>query len=162
MATLHEVLEKVAKIEVAVENALENEGADAVRQAVIDAAKKYVYDAYPDPMFHSRRYGNGGILDPHSVVIEVHGTELIAKDDPDWQQLWGGSGTGTGSWRPAKRLSEAIASGDRRYNMHNAGPRPFHEHAKEEVIASGALEEALRRGLARQGFDASDATFRFT
>lgn len=160
MASLDGVIEKYTNIEKAIENAMRNEVADVVRETIAQTARKYVYGKYSAPVFRSRRgdpqgdlYGRttGGITDPNSVVIEVNGTELVAKDNPDWQQLWGGGGTGVGSWRPEKRLAEAIAEGDSRYNMQEAGPRPFHDKAKEELISSGSVEAALRRGLRRQG-----------
>ncbi len=152
MAELNDLINKITRIDALVENALRNEVAEAVKDAIVESARQNVYEAYT-PVFESRRNGNGGILDRKSIDVEVRGNELIAKDNPDWQQLWGGHGTGIGSWRPSTRLSEAIANGERRFNMHRAGPRPFHEKAKEELISSGAAEEALKRGLARQGLN---------
>ena len=168
MASLNDTIQKFGGLERAIENALKNEVAETVRGIVADVARQEVYDRY-DPVFLSRRdpvYGGGntsasraggGITDPKSVEIDVHGTELVARDNPDWQQLWGDR-----SWRPAKRLAEAIATGDPRYNMEKAGPRPFHDTAKEIAIDSGAVEEALRRGLERQGIDTTGMQFKIT
>lgn len=168
MASLNEAMQKYGGLERAIENALKNEVAEVVRGIVADTARHEVYDSYT-PMFLSRRdpvYGGGdtiasrmghGITDPESVEIDVHGNELVARDNPDWQQLWGDR-----SWRPAKRLAEAIATGDPRYNMGKAGPRPFHDTAKQIAIDSGVVEEALRRGLERQGIDTTGMKFKIT
>lgn len=154
MAELNNIIQKVSVLEAEIEDALRVEVADAVREAIVKSAKENVYDAY-SPQFLSRRNGVGGILDKNSITIKVNGTELTATDDPTWQHLWGGN-------YPDERLAEAIAGGERRFNMHNAGPRPFHEKAKEELLSSGAIEDALRRGLARQGIDTSGVTFIIT
>lgn len=168
MASLNDAIIKYGALDRAIENALKNEVAEVVRGAVADAALQAVYNTYT-PMFLSRRdptYGGGdtmasraghGITDPESVEIEVHGNELVAKDNPDWQQLWGDR-----SWRPAKRLAEAIATGDPRYHMDKAGPRPFHDTAKQIAIDSGEVERALRKGLERQGIDTTGMSFKIT
>ncbi len=162
MAELDYLIGKLQNLDAMIEDALKNEVADAVKEAIVESARQNVYDVY-SPKFRSRRgdatgdyYGRttGGITDKESIIIEVHGTELIASDNAAWQQLWGGT-------IPSGRLAEAIASGDKRYNMQNAGPRPFHEKAKQELISSGIAENALRRGLERQGIDTTGMTFKF-
>lgn len=166
--SLMDAINKYSGIEEKIDNALRNEVAEVVRGAVADAALQAVYNTYT-PMFLSRRdptHGGGatsasrtghGITDPESVEIEVRNNELIARDNPDWQQLWGDR-----SWRPAKRLAEAIATGDPRYHMEKAGPRPFHDTAKQIAIDSGEVERALRKGLERQGIDTSGMKFKIT
>lgn len=139
-----------------IENALKMEVGEAVKVAVSEAAKEYVYDAY-EPKFRHRRGElgqSGGITDPNSVTIVVQGNELIAIDDAEWQQLWRGE-------IPTELLADMIAEGNPRFNMQNAGPRPFHEKAKQKLIESGELDRALRQGLRRQGIDASGMTFEF-
>ena len=168
MPQIDDVVKKYSALDLAITNALENEVAEVVRAAVSEAAIQEVYETY-FPDFLSRRdpqYGGGdtsasrrghGITDPNSVEITVNGNELIAKDNPDWQQLYGSR-----TWRPATRLAEAIATGDARYHMEKAGPRPFHDTAKHIAIESGAVERALREGLKRQGIDSSGLTFKIT
>lgn len=153
MGDLDRIISMLPKIDDAIEDALKQEVADVVKKAIVDSARKNVYDAYT-PIFYSRRNGAGGILDPNSVKIEAHGSELVAWDAAEWQQLWGGR-------IPEISLAEALASGSERFNFQRAGPRPFHEQAKEYLIQSGELERALRQGLARQGYDTSNATFTF-
>ena len=155
MSDIDALTSKLTNLDAAIEDALRNEVAQVVKDALVESARVNVYEAYT-PKFESRRNGHGGIRDPNSIVVEVRGTELIAidtipgvDDDMGWQQLKGGS-------VPSGRLADAIAHG-----MYGAPPRPFHEKAKEELLHSGSLEDALRRGLARQGIDASDVSFGF-
>ena len=155
MGDIAKTISKVANLDSAIENALENEVADVIKNYLVESAYQNVYETYT-PEFYSRRFGDGGILDTRSIKITVSGNELIASDDADWQNLWGDN-----SYHPAKRLAQAIADGDPRFNMDKAGPRPFHEDAKRAAIESGEIERALKAGLARQGIDASDYTFKF-
>lgn len=165
--SLNDVINKYGSLELAIQSALDVEVREVVKAAVAEAALQEVYEAYT-PQFFSRRdpvYGGGeahiqgqrghGITDPESVVIHVSGNELTAEDNADWQHLWGGQ-------KPSGRLAEAIATGDPRFNMGNAGPRPFHDKAKQIAIESGAVEKALRQGLKRQGIDTTDMTFEIT
>ncbi len=165
--SLNDVINKYGSLELAIQSALDVEVREVVKAAVAEAALQEVYDAYT-PEFFSRRdpiHGGGeahlqgqighGITDPESVTVTVRGNELVAEDDAGWQQLWGGE-------IPSGRLSEAIATGDPRFNMAKAGPRPFHDKAKQIAIESGEVEKALREGLKRQGIDATDMTFQIT
>lgn len=164
--SLNDVINKYGSLELAIQSALDVEVREVVKAAVAEAALQEVYEKY-DPMFLSRRdpiHGGGdtsasrmggGITDPESVIIHVSGNELTAEDNADWQHLWGGQ-------KPFGRLAEAIATGDPRFNMGNAGPRPFHDRAKQIAIESGAVEKALRQGLKRQGIDTTDMTFEIT
>lgn len=155
---INEAMQKISRLKSAVHDALENEVADVVKNYLVESAYENVYEAYT-PEFYSRRYGtknkpdqkNGGIMDKESVKIDVHDTTLTAKDEADWQQLWGGT-------RPSGMLADAIATGDSRFYMGNAGPRPFHEEAARMAVESGEVEDALRNGLERQGYQISDGT----
>ena len=153
MGDLDKYIQKISNLDVAIENALNDEGREVVKKVLVEAARKYVYDAYA-PKFNHRRNGSDGILDEENIHVAVHGNELIAMDMADWQHLLGGA-------KPNMRLAEGIASGSSRFYMQNAGPRPFHEKAKEMLIMRGDLEDAVRRGLARQGYDTSGIKFKF-
>lgn len=167
MGDLQKAIEKYAKLESAIENALKNEVAEVVKGALAQAAIEEVYDAY-DPEFLSRRdpihgatnkwlkTSGGGITDKNQMHVEAVGNTLTVSDDAPYQQLWGGT-------RPSSpRLAEAIATGDPRFHMEKAGPRPFHEKAKRKVIDSGAAEQALIAGLRRQGIDVTGLEFELT
>lgn len=164
---LQRAIEKYAKLDRAIENALQNEVAEVVKGALAQAAIEEVYDTYT-PKFLSRRdpvYGGGstrvsnaggGITDKTQMHVEVVGNTLTVSDDAPYQQLWGGT-------RPSSpRLAEAIATGDPRFHMEKAGPRPFHEKAKRKVIESGDAEKALIAGLKRQGIDVTGLKFELT
>ena len=152
MSELQTIIDSLKHIDALVDNALEREVADVVEDAIIESARRNVYEAYtPSPYFlDKRREGSGGILDRTSMNVEVKNNTLTVQDvarfnnSIHWQHLWGGK-------RPNENLSDAIACGERRFNMQKAGQRPFHEDAEKEVIQSGAVDDALRRGLARQG-----------
>lgn len=154
MAELDNLISRVSGLEAAIENALNTEVAEEVRRVIVETAKEKVYDVY-EPIFLHRRDGDGGILDTRSIEVEAHGTELTAWDISDWQQLWGGI-------RPDRRLADAIASGDPRFNMQRAGARPWHDAARERLLQGRDLEDALRRGLERQGYNTGDMTIEFS
>ena len=91
-------------------------------------------------------FGNaGGIADPGNMTVNYGGMTLTITDDAPWQQLWGGT-------VPGERLAEAIASGDSRYNMGKAGPRPFHQEAERQFAGSGEFDRLLAQGLRAHGF----------
>lgn len=167
MGDLQKAIEKYAKLDRAIENALKNEVAEVVKGALAQAAIEEVYDAY-EPEFLSRRdpvhgatnkwlkTSGGGITDKSQMHVEAVGNTLTVSDDAPYQQLWGGT-------RPSSpRLAEAIATGDPRFHMEKAGPRPFHEKAKRKVIDSGDAEKALIAGLKRQGIDVTGLEFELT
>lgn len=166
MGDLQRAIEKYAKLDKAIESALKNEVAEVVKGALAQAAIEEVYDAY-EPEFLSRRdpvhgatnkwlkTSGGGITDKSQMHVEAVGNTLTVSDDAPWQQLWGGA-------VPTSRLAEAIATGDPRFHMQNAGPRPFHEKAKQKVIDSGDAEKALIAGLKRQGIDVTGLEFELT
>lgn len=153
MSDITTVINKLSNLEKYIEDALKNEVAEVVRKIIAQTAEEKVYDTY-EPQFYSRRHGVGGITDPNSIYVNANGSRLVAYDASTWQHLWGGT-------YPESRLAEAIATGDPRFHMNRAGPRPYHAAAKEAILRSGKLEEALRRGLARQGIDTSGLTFTF-
>lgn len=165
MANLSELIRSCENINAAITNALEVEVAEAAKKAISESAIENVYKSY-SPKFLSRRdpqYGGGhssvaraggGVTDIQNMTVTVSGDTLTVSDDAPWQHLWGGS-------YPNVRLAEAIASGSGRFNMQKAGPRPFHELAKEKLISTGEAERALRAGLARQGIDTSGMKFDF-
>lgn len=139
------------QMQAAISSALENEVADAVKQAIVQSAQNNVYDAY-EPQFLSRKGANGGLLDENNLTVTVSGNELVVENNTPFQHLWGGN-------YPTENLSDVIESGDSRFNMGNAGARKFMEPAKQEVISSGEFESALKAGLQRQGIDTTGMTF---
>ena len=134
-----------ARLDAAIDAAMQAEIADGAKEALQRAAGTEVYDAYA-PEFYSRRGAAGGIADTANMTASYVDKTLTITDDAPWQQLWGGS-------VPTGKLAEAIAAGDSRYNMGNAGPRPFHQEAEREFSQSGEFARLLAQGLRMRGFD---------
>ena len=145
--SLNEAIGKITKLDAAISSALSLEVAEAVRGAVRDAAESEVYQAY-EPLFESRRRENGGLTDPDNTVVTVAGTTLMAENVTGLQNLWGGG--------DSSPLAPIIEDGVEAYHM--PFPRPFMAYA-QELLENGRAQEALRRGLARQGIDVDGVNF---
>ncbi len=136
----------MAKLDAAIDSAMQNEVAEGAKKALRAAAYSEVYGAY-SPEFFSRRMDAGGLSDVGQMETSYGGKTLTVQDMASWQQLYGGSAPGT-------RLAEAIASGSAAYHFHKAGPRPFHEEAEQQFAASGEFGRLLAAGLRAAGFKA--------
>ena len=134
----------MAKLDAAIDSAMQNEVAKGAKEALRDAAYSEVYGAYT-PIFFNRRMDAGGLSDVGQMEASYGGKTLTVQDMASWQQLYGGSAPGT-------RLAEAIASGSAAYHFHKAGPRPFHEEAEQQFAASGEFGRLLAAGLRAAGF----------
>lgn len=122
--------------------------ADLAKGAISDAAKTEVYDKYT-PRFYSRRGPHlGGIMDEQTMITKYDGSNrlekrLVISSEAEFQHLWGGH-------YPDENLSDVIERGDGRFYMGLAGPRPYHDTAKETLIKSGLLDNALEGGVERE------------
>ena len=134
----------MAKLDAAIDSAMQNEVAKGAKEALRDAAYSEVYGAYT-PIFFNRRMDAGGLSDVGQMETSYGGKTLTVQDMASWQQLYGGSA-------PGARLAEAIASGSAAYHFHKAGPRPFHEEAEQQFAASGEFGRLLAAGLRAAGF----------
>ena len=134
----------MAKLDAAIDSAMQNEVAKGAKEALRDAAYGEVYGAYT-PIFFNRRMDAGGLSAVGQMETSYGGKTLTVRDRASWQQLYGGSAPGT-------RLAEAIASGSAAYHFHKAGPRPFHEEAEQQFAASGEFGRLLAAGLRAAGF----------
>lgn len=134
----------MAKLDAAIDSAMQSEVAEGAKKALRDAAYSEVYGAYT-PIFFNRRMDAGGLSDVGQMETSYGGKTLTVQDMASWQQLYGGSAPGT-------RLAEAIASGSAAYHFHKAGPRPFHEEAEQQFAASGEFGRLLAAGLRAAGF----------
>ena len=139
--SLAEAAAKLARLDGAIADALGNEVADEARDCVREAAYEEVYDAYA-PEFLSRRMDSGGLSDPANTITTAAGTTLTVENVTGLQNLWGGNDTSP--------LTPIVTAGVPAYHM--PFPRPFMDGAAEK-LRSGRAQAALRRGLARQGFD---------
>lgn len=134
----------MAKLDAAIDFAMQSEVAEGAKKALRSAAYSEVYAAYP-PAFMSRRMDSGGLADVGQMDAAYGDKTLTIQDMASWQQLYGGS-------VPGGRLAEAIASGSYAYHFHKAGPRPFHEEAEQRFAASGEFGNLLAAGLRAAGF----------
>lgn len=105
-----------------------------------------VYDAY-NPKFYSRRGDRlGGILDTQEMVTKYDGIgkpvkTLEIQSGAPFQQLWGGR------YPDGEDLTDAVESGNGRFNMELAGPRPFYSFAEDRLEKSGLLDKTLETGV---------------
>lgn len=133
-----------AKLDAAIDGAMQGPITDGAKQALQEAAEAKVYAAY-SPQFVSRRGAGGGIADPGQMTATYGDKLLTITDDAGWQQLYGGK-------VPGERLAEALAGGSSRYNFHRAGPRPFHSEAERQFAGSGEFDRLLGAALRAAGF----------
>ena len=139
--SLAEAISKLSRLDAAIGSALEAEVAEEAKDCVQEAANEVVYAAY-EPQFLSRRMENGGLSDRGNIQTTAAGLTLTVENVTGLQNLWGGNDTSP--------LAPIVSAGLSNYNMPFA--RPFMDAAAER-LRSGRAAAALRRGLARQGFD---------
>lgn len=105
-----------------------------------------VYDAY-NPKFYSRRGDKlGGILDTDETQTSYDGVgktvkTLEIRSGARFQHLWGGQ------YPQGEDLTDAVESGNRRFNMGLAGPRPFYSFAEDRLEKSGLFDKTLETGV---------------
>lgn len=133
-----------------------------VLQAVSDAEGKAIYDevySMPTSGRYTRRWDNGGLLDPDNVQGSVANGTLavvnVTKPNPYLNGInrYDGLSTTPGSASLADIVEHGI------YDSHGAGydywkdaeARPFTAKTAEDLKKSGAHVAALKKGLQRQG-----------
>lgn len=140
---IHEDLLAIsARLDAAVNSALENEVADAVKAKMQDVLDSEVYSYEASDFFMgTRRCENGGLRDTDNMVSKVeNGDMLYVENVAPSQSLWG-------THYPVD-LPSMVEEGWPDY----VGKHPFHEDTEKQVVQSGDAEAALRAGLKRQGF----------
>lgn len=139
----------VAALGDAINVTLEGEVAEGAKAAISEAVQTEVYDAY-SPTEYDRRGLQGGGLADTSV--------MIARLDPFAHEL---TVTDESRDNDSGRLIAPVVESGQGYEWGNSEiaycrmPRPFHEVAEERFAESGEFEEALARGLEKQGFEVS-------
>lgn len=130
-----------AKLNTAVDQAMENYVGAAAVLKIADAVETEVYDEYR-PKVYVRRKEHGGLSDisPQNIVVQydpttktLHVTDMNRDDE-------------TG------RLVAPVVESGQGYTYKTIPPRPFHKVAEENMITDGDFEEALAFGLTAQGF----------
>lgn len=139
---IDDAIAKLAAFDSLIESALQNEVAEAAKDAVAQSTAINVYGVYTPKVLYSRRGSNGGLSAEDNIECTASGKELTVRNTTGLQNRYGGG--------RQEILTNIVESGSYSYHMQIAGPRPFMEEAKE-LLMSGPGEDALRRGLARQG-----------
>jgi hypothetical protein len=133
-----------AKLDAAIDSALEHEVAEVVKDIILEQAVSAVY-SYPAtaPAMSSRRKSDGGLGNRGNLSARVEaGHVLIVEDVAPLQ------GTDYGI-----ALSDVVEHGLGNYRQ--PGPRPFLNRSETEAVSSGRAAAALLSGLARQGVTSS-------
>jgi hypothetical protein len=133
-----------------IDSVLLDEVAEKVKDIQTEAIQQTVYDAYPRPVMYERRRNYWGLMDKRNMpaVLEGSGVLSVSNETP-LNDVYGVNPSG-------KSLTEIVVSGEG-YMFHNGGeyeqPRDFIEATREKLSESGALAEALQKGLNRRGIE---------
>lgn len=139
---IDDAIAKLAAFDSFIESALQNEVAEAAKDAVAQSTAINVYGVYTPKVLYSRRGSNGGLSAEDNIECIASGKQMTVRNVTGLQNLYGGN--------RQEILTNIVESGDKRFHMHLAGQRPFMEHAKEYLM-NGPGQQALHAGLARQG-----------
>ena len=133
MGVLAEFQAILHRLDVAVDDALRIEVADAVKAEMRAQVHERVYDAYAPKAPGLRRMDSGGLSDVDNYDARVEsGHELVVENNTPMQHPDGSS------------LVEIVEEG--RTSQHMPFPRPFVRETEEAVNAGWALAQGLRRG----------------
>lgn len=139
---IDDAIAKLAAFDSFIESALQNEVAEAAKDAVAQSTAINVYGAYTPKVLYSRRGSNGGLSAEDNIECIASGKQMTVRNVTGLQNLYGGN--------RQEILTNIVESGSYSYHMHLAGPRPFMEDAKQ-LLLNGPGQQALHAGLARQG-----------
>lgn len=124
------------QIEDDVQDVLEHEVADVVKEHMKLAVNSRVYDAYT-PEYYKRRMSNGGLSDIDNMEAKVEGNTLTVRDDAPLD-----------NGRTDYALDEIIVNG---YG-NQPFPRDFYAETTEWLINTGDHVGALKAGLKGMGY----------
>ena len=139
--TFASVEELSAYIDSTVDSIMQNEIAKGLKKAVKEKAKKNVYDSY-DPIFMSRDYEYGGILDESFMYTYYSRPELTLEHIVAWQQL----GFRKTNGRQPGDLVDTIEKN----GLYHAPPRPYMEEAGDSYVAEKA-DDDMQKALNKAG-----------
>ena len=132
----------VARLDAAIDSAMQGPVLDGAKKQIQDTARSRVYSSYY-PQFYSRRMMSGGLMDEGNMESNYGDKTLMIKDVAGWQQLYGGT-------YPGEELAEAIATGSPQYHFDKAGARSFMPEAEQEFAPE--FERILGSALRAAGF----------
>lgn len=131
-----------AKLDAAIDSAMQGPVLDGAKEAIQKSAFSNVYSAY-SPKFVSRRMSGGGLGDTGEYVGAYGDKELTIHNTTPWQHLYGGA-------YPGEELAEAIASGSAQYHFQNAGARSWMPEAERDFAPE--FERIIAGSLSAAGF----------
>lgn len=132
MSVLAEYQAIMARLDNAIDNALSEDVADAVRAEMNEQVHKRVYDAYVPQNPSARRMDTGGLSDTANYDAHLEeGHVLVMENNTPMQNPNGAN------------LVEIVEEGNEAYHMPFA--RPFVEMTEKSVNAGWALAQGLRK-----------------
>lgn len=131
-------------LQTAVDDAVQNEVFEKIKEVLLSHIASDVYGAYPKPKMYDRRGSSGGFSDPANIVNEGSGHELRVVNITPPNPL------GEPEATTDKNLASVIETGSG-YDYFSPGARPFNENATNDLLRSGVLIDAIIDGLKRQG-----------
>lgn len=144
----------LADVQKSINKSLKDEVMEAVREVELKHIQDDVLDVY-SPSIYNRR-GSGGIDDVRNIVGTVKDGRLTVENETPFNEAYGSRNHGTGL---AYMINEGGNSehdydyGFRGMEAPYAEPRPFIESTIEELDKTEIIEEALARGMKKDGID---------
>lgn len=139
-----------AKLNAAIDIAMQTDVLDIAKIEISNAVDKEVYKNYDPTMYQRRKFSKGGLADVNvinKVSYDPVNRILEVRDD----SVDGKTG----------RLVAPVVESGKGYTWKNSNiyamqpfPRPFHKIAEHNLKVSGEFEKALEISLISQGFEA--------
>ena len=133
-------------IQAKIENALEIEVLEAIKETQTDMIQEYVYDAYTPKQYIRRGPDNGGYGDPNNIHGFVENGVLRVRNltppNPNYRT----------KIKPSAYVAPAIESG-KMYTWYSPGARPAIAKTVEELKMTKSHMKALKNGLIRQNIN---------
>ncbi len=125
-----------AHIEKDVQDVLEHDVTETVKDHMSDTIQKNVYNAY-SPMYYKRRGEQGGLIDKRNMEATVNGNTLTVKDIAPLDN------------HNTEYELDAIIE----FGLGNQPfPRPFYDDTEERLLKTNDHVESMRQGLRRKGY----------
>lgn len=135
------------KLEDAIDRTMQTDVADDVKLVLAESVEQNVYEKYTPTGYTRRGNKNGGLADPSVMEVRYSPTEhLLEVQDMSRDEFSGRL------IAPVVEIGEGYEWEDSQIYKKQPFPREFHRPAEEMMIDRGLLEDALRVGLAREGF----------
>lgn len=144
----------LADVQKSINKSLENEVMDAVREVELSHIQREVLNVY-SPSIYKRR-GTGGIDDKRNIVGIVKDGRLTVDNVTPFNEDYGTRNKGTGL---AYMINEGGNSehdydyGFRGVEAPYSRPREFIENTIEELDRTEIIEDALAKGMKKDGID---------